>query len=51
MHLILLFGYFDLYFLLFITVNGDMKTVQKIVNNLRNENIFPLNIHSLKQDG
>ncbi len=37
----IVFGYFDLYCLLFITIKGDMNTAQKIVINLINENIFP----------
>ncbi len=28
-----------------------MKTAQKIVNNLINENIFPLKVSLLRQDG
>ncbi len=47
----ILFGYFDLYVLLFITIKLDMKTAQKVVNNLINENIFPLKVSSLRQDG
>ncbi len=42
----------DVYFLIYITIKHDMKTPQKIVNNL-NGNIFPLNmlkVSSLKQD-
>ncbi len=30
----IVFGYFDLYFMLFITIKSDMKIAQKIVNNL-----------------
>ncbi len=33
-----LFGYFDLYFLLFITIKYDMKTGQKIVKKSIKEN-------------
>ncbi len=39
-------GYFDLYFLLFITIKYDMKTAKKIVNNLI-ENRLPLKVSSL----
>ncbi len=42
---------FDLYFLLFKTIKSDIKTVQKIDNNLINENIFPLQISSLRNAG
>ncbi len=28
-----------------------MKTAPKVVNNLLNENIFPVKVSSLKQDG
>ncbi len=38
----LVFEYFDLYFVLIITIKADIETIQKIVNNLINENIFPL---------
>ncbi len=41
------FGYFDIYFLLFITIKYDMKTAQKIVNNSIKENILPLKVSSL----
>ncbi len=34
----IVFGYFDLYFLLFITIKYDMKTAQKVVNNSIKEN-------------
>ncbi len=34
----MMFGYFDLYFLLFITIKYDMKTAQKIVKNSIKEN-------------
>ncbi len=47
----IIFGYFDLYLLLFITTKSDMKTAQKIVNNLINENIFLLKVSLLRQDG
>ncbi len=40
-----------IFFYLFITIKSDMKTGQKIVNNLINENIFPLKVSSLRQDG
>ncbi len=33
---------------LFTAIKHDMKTAQKIVNNIINENIFPLMISSLK---
>ncbi len=39
------FGYFDLYFLLFITIKRDILSA--IVNNLINETIFPLKVNSL----
>ncbi len=39
------------FFLLFITIKSDMKIAQKIVYNLINENIFPLKVSSLRQDG
>ncbi len=32
-------GYFDLYVVLFITIKCDMKTPEKIVNHVINENI------------
>ncbi len=32
-------------FFLLITIAGDMKTIQKIVNNLINVNIFPRSAH------
>ncbi len=44
-------GYFGLYILQFKTFKSDMTTVQKIVNNLINEDLFPLNVSSLRQDG
>ncbi len=47
----LVFRYFDLYFLLFKTNKSDMKTTQKMVNNLINENIFAFKVSSLRQDG
>ncbi len=31
-------------------LKNDMKTAQKIANNLINENIFPLKVSSLRQD-
>ncbi len=37
----IVFGYFDLYFLLFKTIKSYMKPTQKMVNNLINETIFP----------
>ncbi len=37
-------------FFLFITIKSDMKSAQKIVNNLVNEDIFPLKVSSLRQD-
>ncbi len=42
------FGYFDLYFLLFIIIKYDIKTVPKIVNNSIKENRLPLKVSSLK---
>ncbi len=44
----IMFGYFDLYFLLFITIKYNMKTAQKIVNNSMKENILPLKVSSLR---
>ncbi len=44
----IVFGYFDLYFLLFITIKYDMKTAQKIVNNSMKENRLPLKVSSLR---
>ncbi len=44
-------GYFGLYILLFITIKSDMKTVQKIVNNLINTNIFSIEVSSKRQNG
>ncbi len=44
----IVFGYFDLYFLLFITIIYDMKTEQKIVNNSIKENRLSLNVNSLR---
>ncbi len=38
------FGYFDLYLLLFKTITSDMKAAQKILDNLINEHIFLLNV-------
>ncbi len=43
---IIVFGYFDVYFEIFITI----KTGEKVYNNLINESIFPLTISSLRQD-
>ncbi len=37
-----------LYYLLFITIKGDMATSTKTVNTLINENIFPLKVNSLR---
>ncbi len=44
----IVFGYFDLYFLLFITFKYDMKTAQKIVNNSIKENRLPLKVKLIK---
>ncbi len=44
----IVFGYFDLYFLLFITIKYDMKTAQKIVNNSIKENRLPLKVILLR---
>ncbi len=38
-------------FLLFITIKSDIKSAQKIVNNLINENIFPFKVSPLRQAG
>ncbi len=40
----------DLYFILFKTINIDMRT-EKIVNNLINENIFSFKINALRYGG
>ncbi len=40
----IVFGYFDLHFLLFITIKYDMKTAQKIVNNSIKKNRLPLKV-------
>ncbi len=45
------FGWFTLYVLLYITIKSDMQNVQKIVNNLIYENIDPLKVNLIKQDG
>ncbi len=46
----IVFGYFGLYFLIFITIkyDMDMKTAQKIVNNSIKENILSLKVSSLR---
>ncbi len=44
----MMFGYFDLYFLLFITIKYDKKTAQKIVKNSIKENRLPLKVSSLR---
>ncbi len=41
--------FFDLYFLLFITIKYDMKTAPKIVKNSIKENRLPLNVSSLRK--
>ncbi len=41
---------FLLYFVKIITIKSQMKTAQKVVNTLINENIFPLKV-SLRKDG
>ncbi len=43
----IVFGYFALYFLLFITITYDMNTAQKIVNNSMKENRLALKVSSL----
>ncbi len=45
----IVFGYFDVFILLCITIKSDMKTVKKIVTNLINENISS-NVSSLRCD-
>ncbi len=45
----IVFGYFDLYFLLFINIKYDMKTEQKIINNSIKENRLPLKVSSLRK--
>ncbi len=49
MHDIMVLGDFDIYYLLFQTINNDMNTLQKRVNNLVNENICPLKFNPLRQ--
>ncbi len=47
----MMFGYFDLYLLLFITIKyemNDMKTAKKIVKNSIKENRLPLKVSSLR---
>ncbi len=44
----MVFGYFDLYFLLLNTIKYDMKTAQKIVNNAIKANRLQLNVSSLR---
>ncbi len=44
----IVFGYFHLYFLLIIAIKYNMKTAQKIVNNLIKENRLPLRVSSLR---
>ncbi len=41
----IVFRYFDIYiFKPFLNIKSDMKTAQKIVNNLINESIFPFKV-------
>ncbi len=40
-----------IYILLNITTKSDRQTAKKTVNNLKNENIFPLKVSWLSQDG
>ncbi len=51
MALLTVFGYFDLQFLLFITIKCYMKTALKIANHLINENILHLKVSSLRYLG
>ncbi len=44
----MMFGYFDLYFLLFINIKYDMKTAQKIVKNSMKGNRLLLKVSSLR---
>ncbi len=44
----IVFGYFDLYFLLFITIKYDVKTAEKIINNSIKENRLPLKVSLLR---
>ncbi len=44
----IVFGYFDLYFLLVITIKYHMKTAQKIVNNSIKENRLSLKVQLIK---
>ncbi len=43
----IVFGYFELYILLFQTIKSDILTAQKIVNYSIYENIFPLKKRSV----
>ncbi len=43
--------YFDFDFLLYKTIKIDIKTAPKIINNLIMENLLPLKVSSLRQDG
>ncbi len=51
----IVFGYLKVIFFTIYTIKSGMKTTQKLVNNLINENItlfiFPLKVSSLRQDG
>ncbi len=40
----IVFRYQDVYFLFFISIISDNKTAHKIVYNLINEHIFPINV-------
>ncbi len=44
----MMFGYFDLYFLLFITIKYDIKSAQKIVKNSIKEKTLPLKVSLLR---
>ncbi len=44
----IVFVYFDLYCLLFITIKYDMKNAQTRVNNSIKENRLPLKVSSLR---
>ncbi len=40
-----------LFYICLLAIKSDMKTAQKIVSNLMNENILPLKVSTLRQDG
>ncbi len=44
----IVFGYLDLYFLIFISIKYDTKTAQKMVNNSIKENRLSLKVSSFR---